>query len=50
MKEMREVANLGTPWSGHEVKWYWVTFRASPSDVCYMGYQGPILTHPVMHV
>ena len=21
MKEMREVANLGTPWSGQEVKW-----------------------------
>ena len=32
MKEMREVANLGTPWSGHEVKWYWVTDRGFPSS------------------
>ena len=27
----------GTPWSGQEVKWYWVTLRQfPPSLVCYM--------------
>ena len=31
MKEMREVANLGTPWSGQEVKWYWITGRGFSS-------------------
>ena len=30
--EMREVANLGTPWSGQEVKWYWVTASGCSSD------------------
>ena len=33
MKEMREVANLGTPWSGQEVKWNWVT-----GSRCSVGY------------
>ena len=31
IKEMRAVANMGTPWSGQEVKWYWVTDRGCPS-------------------
>ena len=38
MKEMREVANLGTPWSGQDVKWYWVILKGSaPSVVCEEG-------------
>ena len=31
MKAMREVGYLGTPWSGQDVKWYWVTLRGSAS-------------------
>lgn len=30
-KARREVAWVGTPWSGHAVKWYWVTSRAECS-------------------
>ena len=33
---INDVANFGTPWSGHAVKWYWVTLRgwASVSWFC----------------
>ena len=32
-------AYSGTPWSGQEVKWYWITLRElSPSPVCCIQY------------